>query len=49
MQNKLDMLFQPSQVIERPNHLIVEYSLLNQYNHKVRLNGPKACRLSWHP
>ena len=49
MQNKLDMLFQPSRVIERSNHSLMEYSLLSQCNHKARLDGPKACRLAWHP
>ena len=49
MQNKLDMLFQPSRVIRRPNHPMMEYSLLNRCNHKARLDGLKACRLAWHP
>ena len=49
MQNKLDMLFQPSQVIGRPNHSKMEYSLLSWCNHKARLNGPKACHLAQHP
>ena len=39
MQNKLDMLFQPSRVIGRPNHSIMEYSLLSRCNHKARLDG----------
>ena len=43
------MLFQPFPVIGRPNHLMVECSLLNQCNHKARLNGSKACHLAWHP
>ena len=46
MQNKLDMLFQPSRVIRRPNHPMMEYSLLNRCNHKARLDGLKACRLA---
>ena len=49
MQNKLDVLFQPSQVIGRPNHSMMEYSLLSWFNHKARLGGPKACCLAWHP
>ena len=49
MQNKLDMLYQPSQVIRRPNHSMMEYSLLNQCNHKAKFDGPKACCLAWHP
>ena len=49
MQNELNMLFQTSQVIKRPNHSMMEYGLLNQYNHKARLDGPKACHLAWHP
>ena len=49
MQNKLDMLFQPSRVIERPNHSLIEYSLLSQCNHKARLDGLKAYRLTWLP
>ena len=46
MQNKLNMLFQPSRVIGRPNHLMMEYSLLSQCNHKARLDGLKACHLT---
>ena len=46
MQNKIDMLFQPSLVIGRPNHLMMEYSLLSRCNHKTRLDGPKACHLA---
>ena len=49
IQNKLDMLFQPSRVIERPNHSMMEYSLLSWCNHKARLDSPKACHLAWHP
>ena len=48
MQNKLDMLFQP-QVIKRPKHPMMEYSLLSRCNHKARLDGLKACHLTWHP
>ena len=46
MQNKLNMLFQPSQVIGRPNHSMMEYALINQCNHKARLDGPKAYHLA---
>ena len=46
---KLDMLFKLSRVIGRPNHLMMEYSLLSRCNHKARLDGPKACCLAWHP
>ena len=49
MQNKLDVLFQPSQVIGRPNHSIMEYFLPSRCNHKARLDDPKAYRLAWHP
>ena len=49
MQNKLNMLFQPSRVIWRPNHLMMEYSLLSWCNHEARLDGPKAYHLAWHP
>jgi len=28
---------------------MMEYSILGQCNHKARLDGPKACRLAWHP
>jgi len=37
MQNKLDMLLQPSWVIGRPNHTMMEYSLLSRCNHKQGL------------
>ena len=43
------MLFQTSRVIRRPNHLMMEYSLLSQCNHKARLDGPEACHHAWHP
>ena len=49
MQNKLDMLFQPSRVIGRSIHSMMEYFLLSQCNHKARLDDPKAYRLTWHP
>ena len=48
MQNKLDMVFQLFQAIGGPNHMIMEYFLLNQCNHKVGLNGPMAYYLAWH-
>ena len=48
-QNKLDMLFQHSWEIGRPNHSMMEYSLLSQCNHKARLDGLMTCRLAWHP
>ena len=49
MQNKLDMLFQPSRMIRRPNHSMMEYFLLSRCNYKARLDGPKAYHLAWHP
>jgi len=39
MQNKLNMLLQPSQVIGRPNNSMMEYSLLSWCNQKARLDG----------
>ena len=48
MQNKLDMLFQLIQAIGGPNHMIMEYSLLCQCNHKVGLDGLMAYYLAWH-
>ena len=46
--NKLDMLFQLFRAIGGPNHTIMEYSLLNRCNHKIRCDGPMAYRLAWH-
>ena len=48
MQNKLDILFQLFWAIGRPNHTIMEYSLLNRCNHKVGLGGPMAYCLAWY-
>ena len=48
VQNKLETLFQLFQAIGGPNHTIMEYSLLNWYNHKVGLGGPMANYLAWH-
>ena len=48
MQNKLDMLFQLLRAIRGPNHMIMEYSLLSQCNHKVGFRGPTAYYLAWH-
>ena len=49
MQNKLDMLFQPSWVSGRPNHSMMEYFLLSWCNYKARLDGSKACHLACIP
>ena len=48
MQDKLYMLFQLFQAIGGPNHTMMEYSLLNQCNHKVGLDGLRAYCLAWH-
>ena len=47
MQNKLDMLFQLFRAIGRPNHMIMEYSLLSRCNHEVGLSGLMAYNLAW--
>ena len=46
MQNKLDMLFQLLRAIGGPNHMIMEYSLLNRCNHKVGFSGPMTYYLT---
>jgi len=48
MQDKLYMLFQLFQAIRGPNHMMMEYSLLSQCNHKVGLDGLRAYCLTWH-
>ena len=48
MQNKLDVIFQLFRAIGEPNHTIMEYSLLCQCNHKVRLDRLIAYCLAWH-